>query len=301
MNSKYILAVVTISTFLTGCQGSYKKPAENGYNSIKGTVTSILSSIIPSAHASDITQICSSRKSSSGAGFLNVYLVQNGIEEKICDTDILSNGSFEIFMNHKLIPENGIIKMKSQFNGNERETLIIPSEVATNKTNLEVNPLTTVAAKILEGDLAVGNIDRSKIARAKDIVKAIYGEDIKAGINTASMAYIINSINNSTIKNKIASALISTSTINDLGLLSVKTEFQQVKDGTYVSSSSSSSSSSTTESNTNPDSTNNTVSVSPGSQLKLTAWRNTNRISRASQNYKRNRQIDRKIYYQSQR
>lgn len=232
---KKTILLATLSLLSSACSFSTSESVikmDDGYEKVKGTVTKIFNLVIPTAHAND-SVICRSKKSGKTANVINVFLLRNGVETKLCDADIQSNGEFEVELKKDLVPVDGVVIFKSNFNGGEREKLAIGSEIKTGAA-LEVNPFTTAVSNSLKREAEVGEINTSKINLASQLVQSVFGNDIKIGASLSLSQFIKEATSSESFKVKAAQFLSGAVDTNDDHFKNIKTQVERVKSGREI-------------------------------------------------------------------
>jgi hypothetical protein len=202
-NSKHF-ATLTLLLVLGACGVSWNSSGSKGgdkaYKKIKGTVTWISNMIIGSAYADDTnTKICNSSATADAINIMDVYLVRNGgAEEKICNSNIEADGSYELLLNNENIPSGGFLRFIASYNGGTREIIVNKDDVIA-QAPIEVNPLTTVQSKLTIDDFKNNGFDRDKLKKAEEFANKVFGEDLKTTINKDIMAYIEKAASNTQI------------------------------------------------------------------------------------------------------
>lgn len=233
---KKTIFLATLSLLSSACTFSTKESVirmDNGYQKVKGTVTKVFNLIVPTVHADDSSSACRSQKTGQMANVMTVYLLRNGVESKLCDADIQSNGEFEIELKKELIPADAVVIFKSTFNGGEREKLSIASEI-TSGNSLEVNLFTTAVSNSLKIEAEVSEINISKIKRANQLVQSVFGNDIKIGASLHLSQFIKEATSSNAYKEKALEFFAGITTDGDSHFQNIKTQVERVKSGREV-------------------------------------------------------------------
>lgn len=227
--------LVSLSVLSSACSFSTTEGVirlDDGYKKVKGTVTKLVNLVIPTAYAAE-DSICRSQKSGQTTNVMEVYLLENGVETKICDADILSNGEFEVELKEELVPSGAVVLFKSQFNGAVREKLATSSEIKSS-VGVEVSPFTTAVSNSLKSEAHLGRLNQSKITKAAELVEGVFGSDVKIGASTSLANFIKEATANASYKAKALSYLSGSVDLNDDLFKNIKTQVNRVKNGRSV-------------------------------------------------------------------
>lgn len=202
---------------------------DNGYKKVKGSVSRVLNLIIPSAYAEDAS-ICRSKASSGATNVMSAYMNVDGVETKLCDTDILSNGEFEFEVKEALVPAGASIVFKASFNGAEKEKIASLEDLSSGK-KIEVNSLTTMVSHSVKES---GQVNSKKMKLAEKLVKSIFGEDLAKGSSEEALKFMKEATTSSLYKQKAKEFLVGDISEDDSHFVNLQTQFRRVLRGNDV-------------------------------------------------------------------
>ncbi|MFZ4715476.1 MAG: hypothetical protein ACOYL6_17255 [Bacteriovoracaceae bacterium] len=217
-----------LSMSLIGCGNKAEESSGGEFKKVKGTISYIFEQIIPTAHAAGASY-CSSIKDPGATNYLNVYLVVNGSSVKICDANVASNGEYELLVNEKELPSDGVLKIEAKFNGLDRASFIDKNEIESG-ANIAVNKLTSLGVELVKDEA----FDKSKFEKAKQFITSSFGAELSQSVSPEVNLFLQRAIGSSIMKSGFESFKASGAIVSGVmasNIEAIKQQLQQVKIG----------------------------------------------------------------------